>query len=85
MRAYARPYSPHPNAQPDYTQRMTHYAHTPIPLNFMSETRFMSEKKFYFGHKTATSPYCLAGPRQRDHQIATVSSGLQAIPFPAKK
>ena len=44
MRAYARPYSPHPNAQPDYTQRMTHYAHTPIPLNFMFETRFMSEK-----------------------------------------
>ena len=44
MRAFARPFSLHPDAQPDYTQRMTHYAHTPIPLDFMSETRFMTEK-----------------------------------------
>ena len=44
LRAFARPFSPHPDAQPNYTQRMTHYAHTPIPLDFMSETRFMTEK-----------------------------------------
>ena len=44
VRALARPFSPHPDAQPDYTQRMTHSAHTPIPLDFMSETRFMTEK-----------------------------------------
>ena len=44
LRAFARPFSLHPDAQPDYTQRMTHYAHTPIPIDFMSETRFMTEK-----------------------------------------
>ena len=44
VRAILRPYSPHPNAQPDYTQLMIHCAHTPIPLDYMSETRFMTEK-----------------------------------------
>ena len=44
LRAFARPFSLHPDAQPDYTLRMTHYAHTPIPLDFMSETRSMTEK-----------------------------------------
>ena len=46
MRAKPRTYSPHPSSQPDYTQRMTNCAHTPIPLDFMSETRFMTEKSF---------------------------------------
>ena len=40
-----RPYSLHPAAEPDYTQLMTHYARTPIPRDFISETRLTSVTK----------------------------------------